>query len=350
MSSPTQLLEYTEQAWRLAKIAVAAGCAGTDKKETDDVQSAQACMKIMMGMEYGLSPTIAMKAIHSISGNLTLSYQLIGALIKRSPKYDWKLIKDTHTNEFCQIDFFENGELAGSSTYTKADAERAGLWGKGQWLKNPKNMVFARAMSNGANQFCSEVFGGSINSPDDFGVDLEDMGSGVTLVGGTDEKKSRAPRAKTTTGTSKESTNENNTEEPTKPSTEPTPSPKSESADSGASVAPDAAKAGQTTEQPVKNTTEVQEYPKPVTPPSATAAEGSTDQTSADTQPGEQQLGEILQAGTSNNWEESQIEEWVIDFLQKKGVNIESTETIFATWTWDMVTEAINYVANNPPA
>jgi hypothetical protein len=135
-----------------------------------------ALVKIQAGQELGISPIMAMKEVYLIPSKAGVKIQigasLQAAMIKKSGKYDYRIID--HSKEICTIHFFEKRadkwEKIGGETYTIADARAAGLTaGKDVWAKHPKNMLFARAMSNGAKWHCPDVFGGAIyNESDEF--------------------------------------------------------------------------------------------------------------------------------------------------------------------------------------
>src|SRR4029077_8382708 len=70
-------------------------------------------------------------------------------------------------NEACEIVFTRKGRpLTPSSVFTLEDAERAGLKGD-NYRKFPRNMLFARAITNGARVHCPEVFVGAVYTPDE---------------------------------------------------------------------------------------------------------------------------------------------------------------------------------------
>lgn len=125
-----------------------------------DVKSAaQACVKIMAGQEIGIPPIASMRGIYIVKGQVSMSSQIMAALIKRSATYDYRVVETT--NHQCSIQFFENGEPCGESTYSIDDAKVAKLSGGDTWQKHPKMMLFNRAMSNGAKMFCPDIFHGS---------------------------------------------------------------------------------------------------------------------------------------------------------------------------------------------
>jgi hypothetical protein len=48
-------------------------------------------------------------------------------------------------------------EKIGESTFTIQNATKAGLVNKQVWKDYPRNMLFARAVSNGARLFCADI-------------------------------------------------------------------------------------------------------------------------------------------------------------------------------------------------
>lgn len=119
---------------------------------------AEAVVKILAGKELGLSPLQSMTDIYIVNGKVALQAKIIASLIKKSGKYDYHI--DKLDNEECLISFFQiNGEKTkiGESSFTFKDAARAGLANKDSWKNYPRNMLFARAISNGGRTFCPDV-------------------------------------------------------------------------------------------------------------------------------------------------------------------------------------------------
>jgi hypothetical protein len=133
----------------------------------DARDAAQAIVKVLAGRELGIGPVAAMTGIYIVKGRVTLSANLIGAAIKRSGRYNYRVLQ--MDNEGCSIEFYEHGESIGISTFNKQDAAAAGLSGGDNWRKFPRNMFFARAMSNGAKWYTPDVFAGPIYTPDELG-------------------------------------------------------------------------------------------------------------------------------------------------------------------------------------
>lgn len=136
----------------------------------DARQAAQAIVKVLAGQEIGLGPIASMTGIYIIKGRVTLSANAMAAVIKNSGKYDYRITG--HDDTHCKIEFYQDSEKVGLSEFSMEDAKRAGLI-KDNWQKFPRNMLFARALSNGAKWFCADVFaGGSIYTPDELGADV----------------------------------------------------------------------------------------------------------------------------------------------------------------------------------
>lgn len=120
-----------------------------------DVKSeAQAVVKIMAGAELGLSPFASMAELHIVKGKVSLSAGLLAKKVKASGRYDYRVVETS--DKVCSIDFFQNGERIGNSTFTIEQARKAQVQNLDKW---PQNMLFARAISNGVRFYCPDVTG-----------------------------------------------------------------------------------------------------------------------------------------------------------------------------------------------
>ena len=108
----------------------------------------QAFAKLLYGAEIGIGPMSAIAGVHIVDGKPTLDASLVGARIKQSGRYDYRVIESTEKG--CTLEFFERGESVGRSTFDEKDAQRAGLAGKQNWKTYPRAMYRARAMTQGA--------------------------------------------------------------------------------------------------------------------------------------------------------------------------------------------------------
>lgn len=140
----------------------------------------QALAVILMGRELGVGPTTALSNIIISMGKPTLGASLVGSLIQKSGRYGYYVTELTDTS--VSIEFFERAtlpatggegtKLLGVSTFTMQDAAKAGLTGgrAGAWGKYDRNMLLARALTNGARWFTPGVFGGAVYDPEEFGI------------------------------------------------------------------------------------------------------------------------------------------------------------------------------------
>lgn len=119
----------------------------------------KAVVKILAGREMGIAPVAAMMGIHVITTQTGTSIQvganLLASLVKSHPRYDYRVTR--HDDNACVIEFFQDGKSIGTSPFSKADAEKAGTKNMGKY---PRNMLFARAMSNGVKWYCPDVTAG----------------------------------------------------------------------------------------------------------------------------------------------------------------------------------------------
>ena len=136
---------------------------------------AQAAVKIQAGREFGIQPFAAMSGIHIIQGKPTIGVGLMAARVKGFGKYDYKVIE--HNDKVCSIEYFEkllaNGlRSIGVSTFTIDDAKKAGTKNLDKF---PKNMLFARAMSNGVKWFTPDIYEMPVYVPEEMAQVTEDV-------------------------------------------------------------------------------------------------------------------------------------------------------------------------------
>ena len=171
----------------------------------DTRSQAQAIVKILAGAELEFGPIASMNGIYIIEGKTTLSANLVGAAIQRSKRYRYRVVE--HDATHCKIDFFENvggkPEKLGTSEFSLEDAKAADLLTKGRndrksnWEKFPRNMVFSRALTNGARWYTPDVFGGPVYTPDELGAEVDMEGNVVEVepYTPTREQDNPPPRA-----------------------------------------------------------------------------------------------------------------------------------------------------------
>ncbi len=145
----------------------------------DVKDAAQAVVKIMYGRELGFSPVISMMGIHIIEGKPALSSNLMAGMVKRSGKYNYSVRDLSDTN--CTLIFTENGKDVGHSSFSMADAQKAGVVRPGgSWTKYPRNMMFARALSNGLKLYCPDLSMCPVYNPEEMGAEVNEEGDVVS--------------------------------------------------------------------------------------------------------------------------------------------------------------------------
>lgn len=133
----------------------------------------QAIVKILKGRELGIGPFTACDQINFINGKPSPNANLIAALIKKSGKYDYEILELSNT--ICSIQMYQNGQPKGKPIeFTLEDAKKAGLTRNSTYAAYPKNMLFARCISNASRFVCPEVTTG-LYVPEDW----EDLGVGM---------------------------------------------------------------------------------------------------------------------------------------------------------------------------
>lgn len=161
----------------------------------DAQQAGQAFAKIMAGRDLGLTPFEAMSALHVVEGKIEAGADFHATRVRSREGYDFRVawlkvvpeiqvgrdkaplkveavwadeeaIDDLREIYGCAIEFTAHGRRRGVSRFTRADAETAGLTrptrngSPSNHTKYPRNMLFARAMTNGVAWFVPEVMGG----------------------------------------------------------------------------------------------------------------------------------------------------------------------------------------------
>ena len=132
----------------------------------DAHQAAQAIVKVMAGRELGFGPIASMTGIHIIQGRPAIGADLMAKAVKRSGRYNYRVIG--LTDEACSIEFFEKSgdawQSIGTSLFTRQDATKAKTKNLDAF---PRNMLFARAMSNGVKWFCPDALGLTSYTPEE---------------------------------------------------------------------------------------------------------------------------------------------------------------------------------------
>lgn len=146
---------------------------------TDVKTQAQAVVKVMAGKELGIGPIVALTKIYVVQGRVALSAEVMAGLIKRHPDYDYRVTK--HTNQICTLVFYHKSKIIGESTFTIDDAKKARVAHGHNWYKYPRNMLFARAISNGARWYCPHLIAGAY-TPDEMDMSVDNKGEVIDVT------------------------------------------------------------------------------------------------------------------------------------------------------------------------
>lgn len=138
---------------------------------------AQIATQILAGREMGIGPFASVQGIHVIQGKPTMSANLMAERVKASGRYDYRV--KTMSDTLVEIEFRERvdgkWESIGVSSFSMEDARRAGTQNTNKF---PRNMLFARAMSNGVRWYTPDVFAAnSVYTPDEMGAAVDDDGN-----------------------------------------------------------------------------------------------------------------------------------------------------------------------------
>lgn len=145
-----------EEMWKVAQFYAKSGMfPGLNSPE-------KAFVAIQGGRAYGFGAFASMSGLQVIHGRPEMSAGMMAARLKQyqDGKYNFKIQR--LDNQACEIQFYENGEPVYLSKFTVEDAERAGLTSNRMWRNYSRNMLFARALSNGARWVAPDAFGGPV--------------------------------------------------------------------------------------------------------------------------------------------------------------------------------------------
>ena len=132
----------------------------------EDVKDvAQAIVKVLAGREIGLTPLESMMNLYIVKNRVAANSHVISMLVKKSSKYNYSITE--LDNEKCSIQFTKFSAqgaetVLGISTFTIMDAAKAGIVNGTNWKGYPRNMLFARAITNGVRWYCPDIYSGYV--------------------------------------------------------------------------------------------------------------------------------------------------------------------------------------------
>ena len=153
-----------------AKLMMKSGCFADIKGPggqaiDEEVAIAKAVVKIAIGRDYGFSCAESMQYIELIQGRPSIAAHARAAKMKAAG-YSWRFVKFDAT--VCNLVVSNpKGVELGDSVFTMEDARRMNLAAKDNWIKNPRNMLYCRAISNAQRWYAPEVLSASLATKED---------------------------------------------------------------------------------------------------------------------------------------------------------------------------------------
>lgn len=139
----------------VSKLAVAVAKSGLYNVRGPD----DAFVRIITGIELGISPMQSLRTIAVVSGKPVLDAALIAALCMRHPECEyWRVVETTDTKAVIETKHRRNGVTR--LGYSIEQAKLAGLAGKDNWKHYPAAMLRARCTSALARIAYPEVVAG----------------------------------------------------------------------------------------------------------------------------------------------------------------------------------------------
>lgn len=167
-NTSTEISKYSVNTIPQQELATLTDIAKTfvDSGLFQDTKSiAQAKVKILAGRELGIGPFIAMRDLSIIQGKLAMAAAQIAARIQQSGG-SWEAIQ--FDEKAAILRFARNGKiLKPDISFSLEDAQLLGLAQRDSYQKQPRTMLFWRAMTMGGRMFFPGVFGGAVYTPDE---------------------------------------------------------------------------------------------------------------------------------------------------------------------------------------
>jgi hypothetical protein len=149
-------------------------------------EPAKAAVKVMIGLDLGVSPTAAMQGIHTFEQEgktvFLIEGKLLGAVVKRHPDVEYKIIE--RTDERCEIEFQrrnEEGQMVAEGpnvVWTIEQAKKAvpKFGSKDTWKNYPAVMLTWRALAEGVRIYFPDIIAGQpIYAMEEFNKEADDF-------------------------------------------------------------------------------------------------------------------------------------------------------------------------------
>jgi hypothetical protein len=173
-------LDYKQ---RLARMFASANCfADVDKDEKgeyypESISIARAMIKIELGESMGFTAAEAMSGIDIIKGRPAIGAHLRATRMRKAG-FSWPQLTCNDAGCWMPLEFkgepmmqqpvdsngkpIDGPQVQVVVSYTKADAEKAGLINKDNYKKNPSDMYFARCVTRGKRRYGPEVLSAEV--------------------------------------------------------------------------------------------------------------------------------------------------------------------------------------------
>jgi len=158
LGDPTYWVERPGVLEQIDKLAEVCKDSGYFEK---DNSVARAKIKIMAGMELGLSAFEAMQGVYVQHGKIGIEGKTIAAKIRSSGRYDYEIVHSDKAK--CVVEFFKinpdgSKKSQGTQEITYEQCKTAGWTKNAQYQTNTENMLFYRAITFGYRRCCPDVF------------------------------------------------------------------------------------------------------------------------------------------------------------------------------------------------
>lgn len=179
----SEIVPYQERSlMSYDEVERAARAMAGSKFFSDAADASKAIVKILAAREIGLGPFAGMTGVNIINGKPAFGANIMAACVKKSGRYNYRVTEMSEKN--CSIEFMEKLDgkwtACGVSSFSIEDARKAQTKNIDKF---PRNMLFARAMSNGVRWFCPDVMNGSVvYTPEELGADVDQDGNVVTVI------------------------------------------------------------------------------------------------------------------------------------------------------------------------
>lgn len=178
------VLRTPEDMMRVAKILADAGL-------IEDIKSAnQAFVKLMYGLELGMTPGEAIDDLYFLKGRRGIWARAIAAKFGRHGHYNYDILETTE--ECCTIQITYDGQPKGQPvTFTVRQAQEMGLLGKPAWKADRKLQLFYKALTRAQVMYAPDLYRRTVKAVEDLEDQILADNQAMLQTVGT-----RKPRAK----------------------------------------------------------------------------------------------------------------------------------------------------------